>query len=409
MKNRKVIAFLSCLVFSTSSFAADSYSFTSNILNIPLVKVNSNYYANVQITVGEVLSIGSKDPSAPAYDTYNATNNQLNIPEVLVGGTSYYNVIITVGNILGVGANCATAAECSASISNTEAVYYGPANYSKVIQATYTPSATAMVSTLTNRNRYLISDASTQSTNANYLQVGSVYSASTGYAVEAGKLPSNTTYNNYFQKLIQVVADSSGYYRLESHLHPNNAIDFHAADGNKLKFRNNFGKATDVYGYVTFSYDSTTKKWQAKKRYKYTYTTTNSDRGGTTHAVSYLEDTAFSATNFYINLSNGVFQLVPSADAATPLYAYNSAIDFGIPEFLNPQKVAFVTNDPAPFLSKNSVTATEGTSGNIYKQVNSTYRNQVANPGTDSATKTSADAILASIKSAVEASGEKLR
>ena len=409
MKILKLFVLLGSLVFSTSSFSADTYSFASNTLTIPLVKVNSTYYANVQITVGEVLSVGSKDPSAPTYDTYNASNNQLSIPEVLVGGTSYYNVIITVGNVLGVGAICATAAECSAPISNIEALYYGPANYSSVIQATYTPGATAMVSTLTNRNRYLISDASTQSANANYLQVGTIYSASTGYAVEAGKLPASTTYNNYLQKLIQVVADSSGYYRLESHLHPNNAIDFHAADGNKLKFRNNFGKAAEVYGYVTFAYDSTTKKWQAKKRYKYSYTTANSDRGGTTHAVSYLEDTAFSAFNYYISLSNGIFQLVPSAAAATPLYAYNSAIDFGIPEFLNPQKVAFVTNDPAPFLSKNSVTATEGTSGNIYKQVNSTYRNQVANPGTDSATKTSADAILASIKSAVEASGEKLR
>jgi hypothetical protein len=409
MKNLKLFFLLSSLVFSTCSFAADTYSFTSNILTIPLVKVNSTYYANVQITLGEVLSVGSKDPSAPAYDTYNASNHQLNIPEVLVGGTSYYNVIITVGNVLGVGATCATAAECSAFISNTEAVYYGPANYSSVIQTTYTPSATAMVSTLTNRNRYLISDTSTQSTNANYLQVGSVYSASTGYAVEAGKLPASTTYNNYLQKLIQVVADSSGYYRLESHLHPNNAIDFHAADGNQLKFRNNFGKAAEFYGYVTFAYDSTTKKWQAKKRYKYTYTTANSDRGGTTHAVSYLEDTAFSAADYYVSLNNGVFQLVPSATTATPLYVYNSAIDFGIPEFLNPQKVAFVTNDPAPFLSKNSVAATEGTSGSIYRQVNSTYKSQVSNPGSDSATKASADTMLASIKTAVEASGERLR
>jgi hypothetical protein len=71
--------------------------------------------------------------------------------------------------------------------------------------------------------------------------------------------------------------------------------------------------------------------------------------------------------------------------------------------------VPFVTNDPAPFLSKNSVAATEGTSGSIYRQVNSTYKSQVSNPGSDSATKASADTMLASIKTAVEASGEKLR
>ena len=125
--------------------------------------------------------------------------------------------------------------------------------------------------------------------------------------------------------------------------------------------------------------------------------------------MSYTEDTTFSAANYYVNLSSGVYKLVATSAAATPLYVYNSALELGIPEFLNPMKVAFVTNDPAPFLSKNTVAATEGTSGSIYKQVNSTYRNQVASPGVNASTKTSADAMLATIKSAVEASGEKLR
>jgi len=403
---------LCALVSCSHSFAADTYEATSNTLTIPLVKVNSTYYANVQISVGTVERVGTKDAFVMAYDTYNADNNQLSIPEVLVGSTTYYNVVITVGSVLSVGASCATAAECSnanTAATSTESVYFGPTSFLNVIQASYSPGATSLASTLINRNRYLISDAATQSANANYLQVGSNYNANTGYAVEVGTLPANTTYNNYLQKLIQVVADSSGYFRLESHLHPNNAIDFDAADGNKLKFRNNFGKVPTAYGYVTFAYDSTTKKWQAKKRYKYSYTTANADRGGTTHAVSYTEDTSFAAANHYVSLSNGVFQLVPSAAQATPLYVYNSAIDFGIPEFLNPQKVAFVTNDPAPFISKNSVAATEGTSGNIYKQVNANYRNQVTTPGPDTSTKASADAMLASIKSAVEASGEKLR
>jgi hypothetical protein len=93
--------------------------------------------------------------------------------------------------------------------------------------------------------------------------VGSTYSATTGYAVETGAITSGATYNTYLQKIIQVVADSSGYYRLDPHLHPNNSIDFDATDGNKLKFRNNFGKASTLYGYVTFAYDSTTKLLRA--------------------------------------------------------------------------------------------------------------------------------------------------
>jgi hypothetical protein len=264
-------------------------------------------------------------------------------------------------------------------------------------------------SALSNRSRYVISNAPSLTANASYMQVGSTYDAINGYALETGTLASTTTYSQYLQKLMQVVADGSGYYRIESSLHPNNALDFDAADANKLKFRNNFGKATTLYGYVTFAYDSSTKLWQAKKRYKYAYTTAVNVKGGTTHAVSYTEDTSFSAANYYVNLNSGVYKLVASASGATPLYAYNSALELGIPEFLNPLKVAFVTNDPAPFFSKNTVAATEGTSGSIYRSVNSTYRSQVATPGVNASTKTSAEAMLASIKSAVEASGEKLR
>ncbi|WP_295521123.1 hypothetical protein [Limnohabitans sp. Rim8] len=409
MNRIQLLFLLSAIGFFTSAHAADTYDGSSNTLNIPLVKVSSTYYANVQITVGNVISVGSKDPSAPTYDEYNAANNQLTIPEVLVGTTTYYNVIITVGSVLSVGASCSTAAQCSSDDSTSAALYYGPTRYASAIEASYTPGTMVRASAFTNRSRYLLSNASSQTTNANYMQVGSTYDATNGYAVETGTLATTTTYQQYLQKLVQVVADGSGYFRLESSLHPNNAIDFDAADGNKLKFRNNFGKAATVYGYVTFAYDSSTKLLQAKKRYKYAYTTAANDKGGTTHAVSYTEDTAFSAANYSVNLSSGVYKLVASSTDATPLYAYNSALELGIPEFLNPLSVAFVTNDPAPFLSKNTVAATEGTSGSIYKQVNSTYRNQVATPGVNASTKTSADAMLAAIKSAVEASGEKLR
>jgi hypothetical protein len=405
------LKFAACLVLfagNASSYAADTYDAATNILSIALVKVSSTFYADVKITVGTVLSVGT-GPAADTLDTYNPSSNQLSIPEVLVGSTTYYNVVITVGDVLSVGATCTTAAQCGASSSTTDALYFGPAQYASVIAASYTPGTMALAATFTNRSRYLISNAASQTVSANYMQVGSTYDASNGFAVEAATLGSSTTYNQYLQKMMHVVADSSGYYRLESSLHPNNAIDFDAADGNKLKFRNNFGKAATLFGYVTFAYDSSTKLLQVKKRYKYSYTTASNAQGGTTHAVSYTEDTAFSAANYYVNLSSGVYKLVASSAAATPLYAYNSLIDLGIPEFLNPLKVAFVTNDPAPFLSKNTVAATEGTSGSIYKQVNSTYRNQVATPGVDASTKTSADAMLASIKSAVEGSGEKLR
>lgn len=406
------LKFVVCFVLfagSVSSYASDTYDAATNTVSISLVKVSETFYANVRITLGSVIDVGSQAAANGTYDTYNALNNQLSIPEVVVGSTTYYNVVITVGNVLSVGASCATAAQCSADNSTSEAMYFGPAQYASAIQASFTPGTMSLATAFTNRSRYLLSNASSQTASANYMQVGSTYDATNGYAAEAGTLASNTNYYQYLQKLMQVVADGSGYFRLESGLHPNNAIDFDAADGNKLKFRNNFGKTTKLYGYVTFAYDSSTKLLQAKKRYKYAYTTLSNEKGGTTHAVSYTEDTAFSAVDYYVNLSSGIYKLVASPAGATPLYAYKSALELGIPEFLNPQKVDFVTNDPAPFFSKITVAATEGTSGSIYKQVNSTYRNQVATPGVNTSTKSSADAMLASIKSAVEASGEKLR
>ena len=109
MKLVKFLIYACTLAFVTSSYAADTYVAASNTVNIPLVKVNSTYYANVQISVGSVVSVGSKDATAPAYDVYNAANNQLTMPEVLVGGTTYYNVVITVGSVISVGGACSTA------------------------------------------------------------------------------------------------------------------------------------------------------------------------------------------------------------------------------------------------------------------------------------------------------------
>jgi hypothetical protein len=220
------------------------------------------------------------------------------------------------------------------------------------------------------------------------LQIGSTYSASTGYGIETASILSGSTYNTYLQKLIQVVSDSSGHYRLDSHLHPNNSIDVDTSDANTLKFRNNFGKATTLYGYVTFAWDSNTRLLQAKKRYKYAYTTTTNTNGTKSYAGSFTEDTSFSAANYYVSLSSGSYKLVAATAAATPFYFYNSPIDLGIPDFMNPQNVAYVTNSTAPFLTKTTVAATEGTSGSIYRSVNATYRSQVLTPGSNATNKT---------------------
>ena len=397
--------------------AADYYNSNSGILSIPLVKVGDIFYTNVDITFSSY-SVGTASSPALSYDTYNSLSNQLSIPAVNVGALTYSNLVVTVAEVKKYDpTTCASLAACTSNTSisppttpSTSTIYYGPAPFSNVIQASITAPTLTAATSLTNRSRYLISDASTASTTANYLQIGSTYSATTGYVAETSTLASSATYSTYLSKIFQAIADTSGYFRLDSHLQPNNSLDFDASDGNKLKFRNNFGKATPTYGYVTFAYDSTNNTLQAKKRYTYSFTSAATKQGqATAYTGAWTEDTSFSAKDYFVKLTNNTFSLVAQANAATKLNLFNSPFDLGIPSFINPNAIPFVTNAAAPFLSKTTVAEVEGTSGGIYRNVNATYRGQVLTPGADATTKVNADAMLASIKAAVVANGEALR
>ena len=406
-----------CLVFHclSAAQAADSYNSTSGILSIPLVKVGETFYTNVDITLLSY-SLGTASSTPLSYDTYNPSNNQLSIPVVNVGALTYYNLVVTVGEIKKYDPTpCASLAACTSNTSistptTTSTLYYGPAPFSSALQASITAPTLTAATSLTNRSRYLISDASATNISANYLQIGATYSATEGYTAETATLASSVNYNSYLSKIFQAIADTSGYFRLDSHLQPNNSLDFDASDGNKLKFRNNLGKASPTYGYVTFAYDSTNNTLQAKKRYTYSFTSAATKQGqATAYTGAWTEDTSFSAKDYFVKLTTGTFSLVAQANAATKLYLFNSPFDLGIPSFINPNAIPFVTNAAAPFLSKTTVAEVEGTSGGIYRNVNATYRGQVLTPGADATTKVNADAMLTSIKAAVVANGEALR
>jgi hypothetical protein len=284
------------------------------------------------------------------------------------------------------------------------------------------PSATT---TLTNRSRYMISDTATATTSANYLSIDSTYSTS-GYSVISGTLPSGSTYNDYLIKTIQFTQDSSDtsgtYYRLDSHLHPNNSLDVASSTNyTSLKFRNNFGKAdvttSPAPGYVTFSYDSSTGKFKAKRRYVYSYTCTTVSN--TTSCPSTYTSSEISG-NYYLTYAGGSYSLTTSG---TKLYLYATPLSLGIPSFMNPKGGAFVTNSAYNFLTgKTTVLLTEGTyttsgngttstcsTGSIYTALSSTYKPQVCYPGTNATTRTAAVTQLAAIQSAVTANGESLR
>ena len=164
---------LLCLVFHYMSLAqaADAYNSNTGVLSIPLVKVGETFYTNVEITLSSIVRVGTASSNALSYDTYNSVNNQLSIPTVNVGSLTYSNVVVTVGNVIKVGATCASLEACTGS-SSSSTVYYSAAPFSTAIQASIAAPTLTNASTITNRNRYLISNSATANTTANYLQIG---------------------------------------------------------------------------------------------------------------------------------------------------------------------------------------------------------------------------------------------
>jgi len=305
----------------------------------------------------------------------------------------------------GASTTTVTVQDTTTVTESTTLSYATPANFETLLTKAYTPSTSLVASsTVANRSRYMISDAATAGNSSKYLSIGTIYSDSTtaGYTAIPGVVTSSSTYDNYLTKIVQLVATSDGFYRLDSHLHPNNSIDVEASTSS-LKFRNNFGKtAATANGYVTFSYDTSTHLLEAKNRYIYTYA---SSTASTPYEATYAIDNSFTGAGKYVNLTSNTYAL---STTGTPLYFYESPLNFGIPVFMNPQAVVMVTNASAPFQSKITYSSTEAV-GRIYNNVKSSYRAQVASIGSNTATKSAADSQLTSIKSALEANGEKLR
>ena len=385
------------------AWAADTYDSSTSILSISSVAVGDILYTNVKATVKSVESVGATSVT-DSYDTYNTTKNQLTIPVVSVGTNVYYNVVLTVGKVLSVGGSCSGVATCYSALasSSTSNQYYPAATFTTVLNRSYIASSLVRASSLTSRSRYMLSDSSSFSTSSKFLSIGSTFDATAGFTAESGLISNSSTYNTYLSKLFQAVSDTNGNFRFDSYLHPNNSLDCDTSDSNKLKFRNNFGKASVTYGYVTFSYDSQTNLVQAKKRYKYTYDKTS-------YAATYTEDTLFSAAGYYLKELNGSFQLVANASSGTKIYLYSSPISLGIPTDFNPSKVTYATNPAAAFGVNFLTTDYEGVSGFVYRKMASKMQAQVASVGTNADTKIAADAMLSSIKTALASKGETLR
>lgn len=392
------------LTYSSDNLkAADVYDSNTGILSITKVAVGDTLYYKVLVTIDQVISIGSY--GTDSYDTYESSKNLLTIPVVTVGSATYYNVSVTIRSVISIGSSCTGITNC------TNSLYTAPASFADNITTSFQVSSLKSSNAFVNHNRYMISDSASLTSKTNFLTIGDTYIANQGYTVKSDSLSSKTTYASYLNKLVRVNADNYGYFRLDSYLHPNNSIDFDANDSNVVKFRNNFGKVSSYYGYLTFAYDNSTNYLQAKKRYLYRTTSGTSNNNNTIYTGTWTEDNNFSNTaqNYYLSYSNGIYKLVATPTSASKFYLYDSPLDLDIPTFINPKAIPYVNNGAAPSISKTSVAATEGTNGLICSQINSTYKNQVSAPGNDVTTKANAETKLESIKTQVESSGEKLR
>ena len=404
LKGSAAVAALATAALLTSSLqAADTYDGATGQVTAPVVRVGDDYYRDVVITVGTIVSIGEAAEGDPNYDTYSGDTGQLSIPAITDGNIFAYNVVITLGALISQGGMCDSLADCLGEeepevepVASDHAIFYGAAAFADWVETSYSADSLALTTNLTTPARVMLSDAPTLVSDANYLSISDALTNFSGYSAEALGISSDSTYRTYYSKLLRLEAETSdsSCYHLRSHLHPNFAIDVDEDDFDNLKFRNNFGDAATSYGYVCFTYDESTRMLQAKTRYNYSA----SD-------FTYTQDSSFERGNYYIKLANGGYSLVASSSEATKLYFYDSPLDFSVPFDFNPAGTTPVANPAAPYVSKSVDFNISSLSSEYTAQVKV---DGIAAPGANATTRTAADAMLLKIENSL-ASGESLR
>ena len=404
LKGSVAVATLTAALLSSGLQAADTYDGATGQVTAPVVRVGDDYYRDVVITVGSIVSIGEAAEGDAKYDTFNGATGQLTIPAITDGTIFAYNVVVTLGALISQGGKCESLADCLGEVEAPEvvpvasdhAIFYGAAPFADWVETSYSADSLTLTTNLATPARVMISDAPTLVSDANYLSIGDALTNFSGYSAQALGIDSDSTYRTYYSKLLRLEAETSdsSCYRLRSHLHPNFALDVDEDDFDNLKFRNNFGNTATSYGYVCFTYDKSARLLRAKTRYNYSAAD-----------FTYTQDSSFARGNYYVKLGNGGYSLVASSSEATKLYIYDSPLDFSVPFDFNPAKTTPVTNPAAAYISKPA-------DFNI-SRLGSEYTAQVkvdgvAAPGTNATTRTAADAMLLKIENSL-ASGESLR
>ena len=305
-----------------------------------------------------------------------------------IGGSGATNTSATTGTTVTTIATVAT--------TSNSPIYYTPAPMSVILKRSLPGKTLSALSAVSNRTKFMIGDNSSGALAANYLTIDSASS----YAAPAAPLTAQI-FESYLKGIFNAAPDTTdtSQFRIDSVLHNIYSLDFESASSNKLVFKINWGFTTASTGFISFSYDNSTKLLQAKKRYSLS-----------TSMYTHSLDSSFSAANYYVKLSNGSFSLVPSIGDATQLHLFSSPINYDMPTDFNPDGIAFVSNERVSLAGvKNESTSSYESSNGVLRDITATYKPQISVVGSSSATKSAADAKIAEIKTLVEAQGGKLR
>jgi hypothetical protein len=205
---------------------------------------------------------------------------------------------------------------------------YAPKTFNTILSSSISTSIstpTVSVTSLTNRNRYMIK------TNNTYINISDTYDVSFSSVL--------STYKDFLTKVFQFVQDASDStcYRIDSELHCLYSLDY-SSSTSKLVFTNNWGNGgtstlSSENGYLCFKYTSD-KKLQVIKRYSYS----DSD-------YTHSEDTSFAYANYYVKYSSSALTLVANSSDGSTFTIYNSKMDVSIPSDFNPIPTSYVSND----------------------------------------------------------------
>lgn len=145
LKGSAAVATLTASLLSGGLHSADTYDGATGQVTAPVVRVGDDYYRDVVMTVGSVVSIGEAAEGDAKYDTFNSATGQLTISVITDGTIFAYNVVITLGALISQAGKCESLANCLGEVEAPEVVpvasdhtiFYGVAPFVERVETSY--------------------------------------------------------------------------------------------------------------------------------------------------------------------------------------------------------------------------------------------------------------------------------